>query len=146
MNDSNERFIIDDMEKFIESTRVLVFNAFGKTNETELDDLSFILSELPEDHITELNETLTQSECMIISQDFVRKEINRKTKAIRFTISTSKYMEMIESFNSRMISNMLNNMVNKGILDSAYDIDANDFIFWIKDDNDKTQKEKPETD
>jgi hypothetical protein len=132
MNDSNEIFIIDDLTKFIESTRVLVFNTFGKTEEG-IDELSFLLSELDKEEVGELNETLTQQECEIISKDFIRKETNKKTKKIRFTISTKKYMAMIESFNSRMISNMLNNMVNKGLLETAYDINCNDFIFWIKD-------------
>lgn len=145
MKQENERFIIDDLSQFVEATRVLVFNAFGKTNETQIDELSFFLSELQEEEQDQLNQTLTQEECMIMSKDFVRKEFNKKTKQIRFTISTNKYMEMIESFNGRMISNMLNNLVNRGILESAYDTEANDFIFWIKD-NDQTQKEKPETD
>lgn len=145
MKQDNEWFIIDDISQFIESTRVLVFNAFGKTNETQLDELSFFLSELPKEEIDELNQTLTQDECLSISKNFIRKELNKKTKKIRFVINTKKYMEMIESFNSRMISNMLNNLVNKGVLESAYDSEANDFIFWVKD-NDKKQNEKPETD
>jgi hypothetical protein len=132
MNDPNEIFIIDDLPKFIESTRVLVFNSFSQTEEG-IDELSFLLSELDKEEVGELNETLTQHECEIISKDFIRKEINKKTKTIRFTISTKKYMAMIESFNSRMISNMLHNMVNKGLLETAYDVDCNDFIFWIKD-------------
>jgi hypothetical protein len=146
MNDDNEWFAIDDLDTFIESTRVLVFNAFGKTNETDLDELSFILSELSPEHLKELNETLSQEECRVISKDYIKKEIHRKTKAIRFTISTDKYMEMIESFNSRLISNMLSSLVSNGILESAYDEKCNDFIFWIKDDENKKQKEKPETD
>jgi len=132
MNDSNEIFIIDDLHKFIESTRVLVFNSFSQTEEG-IDELSFLLSELDKEEVGELNETLTQHECEIISKDFIRKEINKKTKMIRFTISTKRYMAMIESFNSRMISNMLHNMANKGLLETAYDVDCNDFIFWIKD-------------
>lgn len=132
MNDSNEVFIIDDLPKFIESTRVLVFNTFGETEEG-IDELSFLLSELDKEEVAELNETLTQQECEIISKDFIRKDTNKKTKKIRFTISTKKYMAMIESFNSRMISNMLNNMVNRDLLETAYDVDANDFVFWVKD-------------
>ena len=135
MKQENDWFIIDDISKFIESTRVLVFNAFGKTNETELDELSFFLSELSNEEINELNESLTQIECELISKDFIKKEIHKKTKKIRFIINTNKYMEMIECFNSRMISNMLNNMVNKGILETAYDEISNDFVFWLKDKN-----------
>ena len=44
--------------------------------------------------------------------------------------------------NSRMISNLLNGLVSKGLVESSYDSELNDFVFWIKDEN----KEKPETD
>lgn len=137
----SEWFIVDDVNKFVESTRVLVFNSFGKTNETELDDLSFLLADLPNNEVDELNSSLSQEECMIISKEFIRQEYNKKTKDSRNIISNKKYMEMIESFNSRMISNMLNHLVNKGLLETAYDVDSNDFVFWIKE-----EKENRETD
>jgi hypothetical protein len=38
-----------------------------------------------------------------------------------------------------MVSNILNSLVNKGVLDSAYDDEQNDFIFWVKE-----EKQKPE--
>ena len=129
----SEWFIVDDIDKFVESTRVLVFNSFGKTNETELDDLSFLLADLPKNEIDELNNSLSQEECMIMAKDFLRKEYNKKTKNSRHIISNKKYMDMIESFNSRMISNMLNHLVNKGLLETGYDVDSNDFVFWIKE-------------
>lgn len=148
MKQDNEWFIIDDVPQFIESTRVLVFNAFGKTEEKQLDELSFLINNLDKDEMDELNKTLTQEECLIISRDYIIKETNKKTKKIRFVITTDKYMAMIESFNSRMVSNMLNHLTNIGVLESAYDSKSNDFIFWVKE-NDKKQKndkENPETD
>jgi hypothetical protein len=44
-----------------------------------------------------------------------------------------------------MVSNLLNNLVNKGVIETGFDSDSNDFVFWIKD-NDKNKTEKPETD
>ena len=41
-------------------------------------------------------------------------------------------------------SKILNGLVNKGLVETAYDSESNDFIFWVKDDNKK--EEKPETD
>lgn len=148
MKQENEWFIIEDVDQFIESTRVLVFNAFGKTEETQLDELSFVITSLDKHEIEELNKTLTQEECVIISKDYIVKETNKKSKKNRFVISTEKYMAMIESFNSRMVSNMLNHLTNIGVLESAYDSKSNDFIFWVKE-NDvkkKNSKENPETD
>lgn len=132
---NNEVFIIDDLAKFIESTRVLIFNSFGKTDDDDrstIDEKSFLSSLLSADQLLELNQVLTQVECEVIAKDFVKEKVNKKTKKISYMISTSKYMQMIESFNSRMISNMLHNMVNKGLIETAYDSTANDFVFWIK--------------
>jgi hypothetical protein len=42
-----------------------------------------------------------------------------------------------------MVSNILAKLVGDGLLDSAFDSERNDFIFWIKEDD---QKQKPETD
>jgi hypothetical protein len=42
-----------------------------------------------------------------------------------------------------MVSNMLNNLVNKGMIETGYDDETNDFIFWIKDEN---ENQAPETD
>jgi hypothetical protein len=43
-----------------------------------------------------------------------------------------------------MISNILSKLVSEGLLDSAFDTEKNDFIFWVKENNGK--EEKPETD
>jgi hypothetical protein len=140
-----ETFIVDDLNKLVEATRVLVFDNFGKTNKEEQDELSFLMTDLGSDDIDELNVVLTQEECMIIANGFVRPQINKKTKQIRYIITNGEFMEMVESFNSRMISNLLNNLVNKGVLETAYDEKCNDFIFWMKDEN-ETNDQKPETD
>ena len=42
-----------------------------------------------------------------------------------------------------MTSNILNGLVNKGIVETAYDDETNDFVFWIKNEN---KKEKRKTD
>jgi len=145
MKNKKEWFQVINLDKFIESTRVLIFNSFGKNNEKQQDELSFILEDLPKAEIEELNTVLTQEECMIMSKEFLKERRNNKTKQTTFLITNQKYLEMVESFNSRMISNMLNNLVNKGLLETAYDSESNDFVFWIKD-NDKNQNEKSETD
>ena len=144
MKEDNEWFIIDDFDKFVESTRVLVYDAFGNENKKNIDELSMMLSDLDESEIEEVDKTLTQAECIVMAKEFVEKQINRKTKKIRYLISNKQYMNMIESFNARMVGNLLNDLSNRGLIESAYDTEANDFIFWLKDE--KPQDEKPETD
>ena len=140
MRSKDEWFIIDDLEKFVESTRVLVFNAFGKEKDISVDDLSILIDDLCDEESEELEKTLSQSECMSIAMEYIRREQNKKTKQERYIINTKKYMSMIESFNSRMVSNILVNLTNKGLIESAYDEKLNDFVFWCKDDQEENNK------
>lgn len=142
--DEEDWFVIKDLEKFIESSRVLVFQNFGQTNKESPDELSIAMDDLTEDENTELENVLSQEECMIIAKTYIKTQKHKKTHRPRFIISETSYVAMIEAFNSRMVSNMLNHLVNKGILETAYDDKCNDFVFWLKEDENNTQK--PETD
>lgn len=124
-----DSYIIKDFDAFIEATRVLVFNTFSEQKNNVLDHN---ISNLHEKEVDELDSVLSQSECILIAEDFITKQTNKKTKEKRYIITDSNYMSMVEAFNSRMVSNILSNLVNKGIIDSAYDEDKNDFVFWIK--------------
>jgi hypothetical protein len=93
-----------------------------------------------------MNETLTHDESAIIIKNHAKKQINKKTKEVRYCLTDKLLQTIIEDLNNRMISNILNSLVNKGILDSAYDSDQNDFIFWVKEEDDTKSNQKPETD
>lgn len=145
MSKKPEWFIIDDLDKLVESTRVLVFDQFNKTNEDMGDDITLFMNELSIEEVEELDQVLSQQECLSIAKSLVKVQTNRKTKKIRYVLNDKQYMEMIESFNSRMISNILHGLVKKGIVDSTYDPELNDFVFWLPD-NDEKENQKPETD
>jgi len=124
-----ETFVIKDFDGFIQASRVLVFDSFSENKDKVLNT---DISKLHETELSELDSILSQQECLLISKDFTRSQINKKTKEKRIIITESDYIAMIEAFNTRMISNMLNNLVSKGIIDSAYDDQKNDFVFWLK--------------
>jgi hypothetical protein len=94
-----------------------------------------------------MDETLTHAESAIIIKNYAKKQINKKTKETRYCLTDKLLQLIIEDLNNRMISNILNSLVNKGVLDSAYDNEQNDFIFWVKDEDDNTESnKKSETD
>lgn len=130
----NQVFIIDDLEKFIESTRVFIFQNFGSDTKKDIIDVTCDINSLENEEVDELNSVLSQNECLIMAKDFLKVQYNKKKKQKRYISSTKNYMKMIEIFNSRMVSNMLNNLVNKGVLETAYDSESDDFIFWTKND------------
>jgi len=142
MNEDNSNsFIIKDMIGFIESTRALVFNSFGKTEKDIKDDINLNIDPIEKD---EIDKVLSFDESEIICKEFLKKQINKKTKSIRYILTDDIFLSIVESLNDRMVSNVLNSLVNKGLVETAYDSESNDFVFWVKDKNENDQK--PETD
>jgi len=125
----NEWYDIIDLSKFIEATRVLVFDTFGKQVNEDNNNISINISDLTPADAEELDSILSQTECLIMAKDYIKKT-KRGCK-----ISNKQYMAMIECFNGRMVSNMIHNLVNKGLLETAYDDKLNDFVFWVKEDD-----------
>lgn len=136
-----EWFKITNIEQFVEATRVLVYNNFGSV-EDDVDTVSVMLQDLLASERKELEEVLPQQESMTIFLEFCKINHNKKQKTKSYYITDKAYYGFIESLNSRLVSNMLSKMVNKGIIESAFDVDANDFVFWIKEDNDKPKNKK----
>jgi hypothetical protein len=135
----NKEYVIKDIDSFVLSSRSVVFNNFGKNQDNPSDDL---IQDVKIEELEEFNQVLSQEESMIIAKSIIKKQINKKTKQVRYIVTDDSFMEMIMLLNDRMVSNMLNGLVNKGLLETGFDEESNDFIFWIKDEN----KEKPETD
>jgi hypothetical protein len=132
MSSTNEDwFVIKDLDNFINATRALVFNNFGRNkDEEDFDSLAFSIH--PDD-IEEIDKILSFDESKTIIDDFIKKQKHKNNNSIRFLINDNLYLEMLTSLNDRMVSNILHGLVNKGLVETAYDEDQNDFVFWIKD-------------
>jgi hypothetical protein len=134
--DNNESYIIKDLEKFIESVRTLVFNNFGKgEDETSLE---VMISNLKPKEKEELDEILSQEESISIVKSLLYSSKNL------YTLDDKSLTRIIESLNDRMVSNILNSLVNRGLVETAFDTESNDFVFWVKEN--ENNKETPETD
>jgi Tfp pilus assembly pilus retraction ATPase PilT len=128
-------YVIKNFEEFIDKTRILVFNNFG--NESSSTDIDSLLDSIKPEDEEEFNQILSHDESMIIAKGLAKKQTHKKTKTTRYLVSDKIYYEIIQSLNDRMISNMLNNLVNKGLIETAFDAESNDFIFWVKDNTNK---------
>lgn len=122
------RYIINDINQFTEYVRKLVFKEFGKTD----DQLSSMIIELNTEELIEMNKLLTQQECIAIVKGIVEITDND------YMIDENSFMKILEETNNRLISNILIDLTKKGLVESAYDSEINDFVFWIKGD----EKEK----
>lgn len=130
-------FIIKDFDLFINTTRSLVFSSFGKDEDQSIAIDSINLSD---EEQKELDIILSYNECSLIAKELIKKQINKKTKQERYIMSESAYYDFIDAINNRMIGNILNGLVNKGLVETSFDSDANDFVFWIKDKNNENTK------
>lgn len=137
---NEEQFLIKDLEQFVNASRRLVFQNLGSQTET-----NNILDKMSLDEEEEMDDLLSYEEALSIIKPFFKKQINKKTKEYRYLLNEDIYISMITALNDRLVSNVLNSLVNKGLIETAYDEKCNDFIFWVAN-NDKTSNEKPETD
>ena len=127
---NNDWFIIKDIDNFVNATRALVFNNFSKNKDNEEPDL--ISFSVHPDDISEIDQILSFDESKNITNTFIRKQRNKNTREIRYILNDNLYIEVVSALNDRMVSNILNGLVNKGIVETAYDEEKDDFIFWIK--------------
>lgn len=137
-------YIVKDLEVFVDATRAIVFNNFGKQQNESWGEIG--LDTVAEEERDEFNKILSHSESMLIAKSILRKQTNKTTSSIRYLVSDSIYLKFVESLNERMVGNILNGLVNKGLVDVAYDEEIGDFTFWCVDQNDKTKNKKPKTD
>ena len=123
-------FMINDEKKFIDSTRVLVFNLIDKEGESQnIEEISMDISELNEEDAQELNTNLSYRESKTILQQYARWN-KSKTK---FKITEENFVKFIDDLNARIFSNIISDLASKGLLESAYDAELDDFIFWPKE-------------
>jgi len=138
---------ITDISDFVEYARRLIFKSFGEMQQENNEETEDLLAGFNSEDVKEMDKVLSQAECELIAKSFFKTRTNKKTKTQAYFINEKILFDMLESFNSRMISNMLNKLVNDGLLESAYDIGKDDFIFWRKNiGNNNNEEEASEAD
>lgn len=127
------KYEITDVHKFVEGSRALIYKNFGEklSSVEKYTDISL----LSKAERKEIDQCLSQEESHNILFDIIKYDKNDILK-----ISEKQYLKYLESLNTRMLSNLLTNLSSKGILNSAYDSELNDFIFWPKENNENTKK------
>lgn len=140
------KYEIKDLDEFTESARRVVFGGFGKSVEETKDDFTDMLEQLSSDEENEMNIILSQQESMLIVESIVKKQINKKTQHIRYVITEKIFEEVLEALNARLVSNILSNLIKKDLIESAYDDKIDDFVFWVKENENTKNYKKPKAD
>lgn len=129
-------FEVKDLSEFVNSTRKMVFHFFGKLNEGDPDSVLKEIWDMSKEELEELDSTLTYDECLMIAKNHLKTDT--KNYKDSYYVSDSMFMTIVEEINSRLVSNILNRLANKGLIETAFDEKIGDFIFWATSDENKT--------
>lgn len=142
MDKDSEWMEVVNLPKLIEFSRKVIYSNFDRTNDS-LTDEDFLTKveniNLTKDETEELNQILPFKECEIIFYDFIYIE-NNQGKREMFMEEGSFDMVLLQ-LNSRMISNIVQNLVKQGHLETAFDNEKNDFVFWVNRNDDETEED-----
>lgn len=134
MKDEDDDFMeVVNLDKLVEFSRQLIFYNFAIEDEDDETDDEFIskVKNIKKEDKEELDRLLPFKESKLIFKSSIKKQINRRTKKIRYVIKESDYDEVLVELNSRMVSNIIRSLVKKGLVETAFDDDKNDFVFWV---------------
>jgi hypothetical protein len=141
---NNQWYAINNFEEFINASRALIFNSFGKSvDDSDQDPIDSLINCTQQSDKEELDKSLSYDESAVIAKTIFTFDQDK------YLVSDKDFMKFLELLNDRLVSNILNNLANMGLVESAYDNDSNDFVFWIKDEHKEDIKkiiENPETD
>jgi len=144
MSEPDWWYVITDLSDFTDKARSIVYNNYGSwDNESDVEDL---MDDVSENEQEDFDKMLSHQECLVIVKENLKRERNKKTKKIRYILNDEIFVEIITKLNDRLTSNIMSSLVQKGLVESAFDDEENDFVFWVKNNEDKNEAEKPETD
>ena len=132
---------VSNSKKLIDFSRKLVYYNFD--DETALmDDVTFLnkIDNIKDDYDPEMDVLLPFNECEVIFMSFTFLE----NKVLYIT--DDDYDNFLMQMNRRMISNIVQGLVKKGVLHTAFDNEKNDFIFWVKTEEEMEADEESEAD
>lgn len=133
---SQEKMLeIENLDLLVDWSRKLVYCAFGAKEDQQDIEIAMMEAESideNEESTEELNQVLPLNESIVLIKSYLIKKKRKSNQEIVFFISDDNYHAFLEDLNRRLVSNLIGSLVKKGVLDSAFDDERNDFIFWVK--------------
>ena len=138
---------IVNIDKLVDFSRRVIYYNFDEAND-DLDDDDFMkkIEKIESKDSTEMDKVLPRDEVKAIFSGLVVKKRNKNTKKVALFIKEEDYEEVLAQLNQRMVSNIVKGLVSRGLVESAFDSEKNDFVFWVRTDYDDRKRENPETD
>ena len=124
-------YVISNLTKFLDASRVWLYVIFGGEEPSQTMTKRYV--DLSDEEQEEIDKVLNLKEVLNISAGYIKHDLHNNT----WTITEKHYEDFLVELSGRMTSNILASMVSSGILESAYDSEINDFVFWRNDIDEK---------
>lgn len=133
---------IVNLDKLVDFSRKVIYYNFDEANDG-LNDEDFMkkIEKIEQKDSEEMNRVLPKDEAKAIFLTFAFKKRNKTTHKTAMFIKELDYEEVLAQLNQRMVSNIVKGLVSKGLVESAFDNEKNDFIFWVKGNDSNENKE-----
>lgn len=119
---------VTDLEEFIKSLRSIILENFYEGEEKRKS--IYELDELMRSKRESIDKKLTIQEAKSIIEPMLKVTKSIKGE-IEYTISHKNFKKTLDELNRRIISNILTELSSEGLLETGFDEEKNDFIFWI---------------
>lgn len=129
-----EWYIIPDLDKFAQATRVMIYNMWGENVEeiSQSIDISnntlYDYENLEPEKQQELDSLISLAEAINIIKEHAKITDKGEVK-----LTEKRYEQIVESMNERLVSNMVMKLAKDGYLEIAFSEEENDFVFWVAD-------------
>ena len=140
----SEWYRINDLKIFIKHTRFMVFETFGDSNDRAGDDFTELMSKQKLKDKKEMERLLPAKETVQIVTAGIKKRLS-KDGEIEFTVTNKACKKILEERNARMVSNILAKLSSEGLIETAFDSEKNDFVFWVKEKEKHSNEEKEDS-
>ena len=140
----SEWYRINDLKIFIKHTRFMVFETFGDSNDRAGDDFTELMSKQKLKDKKEMERLLPAKETVQIVTAGIKKRLS-KDGDIEFTVTNKAFKKILEELNARMVSNILAKLSSEGLIETAFDSEKNDFVFWVKEKEKHSNEEKKDS-
>lgn len=120
---------ITNVEEFAESIRLIILENFYDNDKKLTKEISKF-DELMKTKREKIQEKLTLQESKNIIKPILKTVINSVGEK-EYTVSHKNFKKILEELNRRIISNILMELVSEGLVETGFDEEKNDFIFWV---------------
>lgn len=126
-----ELFVFD-LDKLINVSRAIVYMTLDDNEDISDNEFFRNIDTMSKEEKEEMDRIISYEESKMIISQFVKRKRNKRTKEVGFFMKESDYEIVLDQFRQRMVSNIVSTLVAKDVLESAFDPEKNDFVFWVK--------------